>query len=293
MKKWFLMVLAGLCVWSAGAAPVAKRVKISDFTGIVAGSVFKITLVRSSSCSAEIICDPELEPAIRVSVRDGKLFLEYDPPRDASAKYYNNVQISAVVAMPTLTYLDLSGAARLTASDRFDAGASFEERLSGAASATGLNIGADYGYLELSGAASAQGEFHFKKAFYSLSGAAKLSGSDEADEVRLDAGGAVNVTLSTLHPGAVTLNATGAPSVTVEGRTETLRIVCSGAGHVNAGGLNARSAEVNCSGASSVDVTATDELHADVTGCSRVTYGGNPRKFTGGSVGKMCTLKQR
>lgn len=189
MRKWLLLAAFGLLMQPASATTVTKKIDVPEFTGIVAGSVYDVTLIRSDGCSVEVSYDTRFEDCVRVFVSDGNLVLEFmQPERGRKSRSFDmkDVKLSAVVRMPELTYLRLSGASKLTTGDEFDAGARFDGALSGASSARGLSVSAGRGELRLSGASSADLKARFDEAFLmQLSGASNASVDVRSDDVRM------------------------------------------------------------------------------------------------------------
>ena len=109
--------------------------------------------------------------------------------------------------------------------------------------------------------------------------------------VRAETIGAASLRLNISDASYSYVGATGAPSVTVAGRTDSLTIESSGAGRVNTAALNARRARVGCTGACSVDLNVS-ELDVSVTGASRVTYSGDAR-IVSQSVSRASSLRKR
>ena len=54
MRKWLLLAAFGLLMQPASATTVTKKIDVPEFTGIVAGSVYDVTLIRSDGCSVEV-----------------------------------------------------------------------------------------------------------------------------------------------------------------------------------------------------------------------------------------------
>ena len=284
MRKWLLLAAFGLLMQPASATTVTKKIDVPEFTGIVAGSVYDVTLIRSDGCSVEVSYDTRFEDCVRVFVSGGNLMLEFVQPdrgRKNSSFDMKDVKLSAVVRMPELTYLRLSGASKLTTGDEFDAGARFDGALSGASSARGLSVSAGRGELKLSGASSADLKAHFDEAFLmQLSGASNASVDVRSDDVRMTCSGHTGVRLS------------GASQATVSGETVDLNVECSGAARSDATALTVQHASVSCSGAGSADVEVTGELSVVATGGSSVVYGGDAA-IVSQSVGRGASLRKR
>ena len=140
MKKMMFSVLCVVCALTATAQEVTKRVKVPGFSGISAESVFDITLVRANKCAVEIFCPKEIEEALDVKVSGGDLVLRLNTDRlDRKERRNFRGGVRAVVSIPALERLQLSGAARLSTTSVFE-GSDFVMGLSGASSATGLNF---------------------------------------------------------------------------------------------------------------------------------------------------------
>ena len=277
MRKWLLLAAFGLLMQPASATTVTKKIDVPEFTGIVAGSVYDVTLIRSDGCSVEVSYDTRFEDCVRVFVSDGNLVLEFmQPERGRKSRSFDmkDVKLSAVVRMPELTYLRLSGASKLTTGDEFDAGARFDGALSGASSARGLSVSAGRGELKLSGASSADLKARFDKAFLmQLSGASNASVDVRSDDVRMTGSGASNVKVGVRDAGH-----TG--------------VRLSGASRSDATALTAQHASVSCSGAGSADVEVTGELSVVATGGSSVVYGGDAA-IVSQSVSRGASLRKR
>lgn len=296
MRKWLLLAALGLLMQPASATTVTKKIDVPKFTGIVAGSVYDVTLVRSGGCSVEVSYDTRFEEYVRVSVSDGNLVLEFEQPdrgRKGRSFDMKDVKLSAVVRMPELRYLRLSGASKLTTDDEFDAGARFDGALSGASSARGLSVSAGRGELRLSGASSADLKARFDKAFLmQLSGASNASVDVRSDDVRMTGSGASNVKVGMRDVGHTGVRLSGASQATVSGETVDLNVECSGAARSDATALTAQHASVSCSGAGSADVEVTGELSVVATGGSSVVYGGDAA-IVSQSVGRGASLRKR
>lgn len=287
MRKWLLLAAFGLLMQPASATTVTKKIDVPEFTGIVAGSVYDVTLIRSDGCSVEVSYDTRFEDCVRVFVSDGNLVLEFmQPERGRKSRSFDmkDVKLSAVVRMPELTYLRLSGASKLTTGDEFDAGARFDGALS---------VSAGRGELKLSGASSADLKARFDKAFLmQLSGASNASVDVRSDDVRMTGSGASNVKVGVRDAGHTGVRLSGASQATVSGETVDLNVECSGAARSDATALTAQHASVSCSGAGSADVEVTGELSVVATGGSSVVYGGDAA-IVSQSVSRGASLRKR
>jgi len=91
--------------------------------------------------------------------------------------------------------------------------------------------------------------------------------------------GAVHATVKDLKADEFKIDATGASSADIAGQAKSLKIKAVGASSVNAEDLKADKADAEAVGASKITVTASDELSADASGASSVTYVGEPKSL--------------
>lgn len=156
MKNWFVAFLAALWLLPSEAASVTKKIGVQDFTGVVAGGIYDVTLIRADVCSVEVTCEADMADDLRIAVKKGRLVLEIDQSGWSSAerKKFSDLRPKAVVRLPVLSYLEIGGACRMETSGRFDAGERFDGRISGAASLSELCVGGESGNWDISGAAS-------------------------------------------------------------------------------------------------------------------------------------------
>jgi hypothetical protein len=101
----------------------------------------------------------------------------------------------------------------------------------------------------------------------------------------VDASGASKVTVSDLKNSKFGLDISGASKVNLSGETAILTIDVSGASKIDAENLNSANASVHATGASKVTLNATEELNADASGASKISYGGNPKNVEKKSSG--------
>jgi hypothetical protein len=89
--------------------------------------------------------------------------------------------------------------------------------------------------------------------------------------------GAINFEAHQVSGQSLTLEATGASNITVDGTISELEVNLTGASKLKANSLRAQSATVSLVGASDAHVNATDTLNASITGAGSLTYSGNPK----------------
>ncbi|MDB5264215.1 MAG: hypothetical protein JWQ14_3498 [Adhaeribacter sp.] len=110
-----------------------------------------------------------------------------------------------------------------------------------------------------------------------LSGAVKADASGfTAEGFRLNQSGAVESALS-IKCKELNIDLSGACQASVAGSGERINIDASGASQVRAGGFKSTNAKVELAGASNARVFVTEDLKANVSGPSHLTYKGNPK----------------
>lgn len=110
-----------------------------------------------------------------------------------------------------------------------------------------------------------------------VSGASKI-----ISENTLSSDGPIDVGLSgssdaglDLKCPKITVNVSGASTITVKGETKDLSIEGSGASHIKCFDLKSETVDVDVSGATSAEVFASVKLNAGASGASNVRYKGN------------------
>jgi hypothetical protein len=88
--------------------------------------------------------------------------------------------------------------------------------------------------------------------------------------------GAGNIDIKGMNNDSFEIDSTGAPSITVAGRTKVVNIDTSGAGKIDTHNLRAARAVVESNGVSKVDIDVSEQLDVTVSGPSTVTYRGDP-----------------
>lgn len=71
MKNWFVAFLAALWLLPSEAASVTKKIGVQDFTGVVAGGIYDVTLIRADVCSVEVTCEADMADDLRIAVKKG------------------------------------------------------------------------------------------------------------------------------------------------------------------------------------------------------------------------------
>jgi hypothetical protein len=100
-----------------------------------------------------------------------------------------------------------------------------------------------------------------------------------------DVSGASSGSLTNVKNESLTIDASGASKIKVEGEAKVLNVDLSGASHLDAENLKAENVTVDASGASSATVVASDEINADASGASNIRYVGEPKNVRKNSSG--------
>jgi len=107
----------------------------------------------------------------------------------------------------------------------------------------------------------------------------------------IDSAGASVIAVDGVTGAALTLDATGASTVTARGSIDRLDVSLTGAGELNLLELAAKEVEVSITGAGDVEVKAVEKLSCSITGAGTVRYIGDPvvekRVLGAGVVEKM------
>lgn len=93
----------------------------------------------------------------------------------------------------------------------------------------------------------------------------------------LDISGASTGTLTNVKNESLTVEASGASKIRIDGETGELKVDLSGASRLDAENLRAENTTVEASGASSATVTALNDLTAEASGASNIRYTGEPK----------------
>lgn len=109
---------------------------------------------------------------------------------------------------------------------------------------------------------------------------------------KIDASGASKVNITGVTADSLELKASGASKVTVAGEAKNLKADASGASTINAENLKATKADVDSNGASKIIVSALDELNAEASGASSVTYTGDPKSIKQDASGASSINKK-
>jgi len=290
MKKTLLILTVMLSYMAASAQPISKSFVANDFSGITATSVFEIELIKHGVESVIVMADREVMPYVEVKVVMGQLNFNLDMNRMPKSLKRNINPIKVKVNMKReLSWLSLSGASRLISKSPF-LPESFNGQISGASSASGLDISCKNSRISLSGASDITIKGKAVEAEYEFSGACKAVVIQDIENFSIECSGATKLDF-TGRTGRVEAEISGATSVKLRGNADILEAEVSGASKLNAIEFIVNDADIDLSGVSFAVVNVQKNLEAEVSGGSNLEYKGTPiiRKI---SVNSLSNIKK-
>jgi hypothetical protein len=211
--------------------PETTQYEYTGFSGVRVDAAFDVTVTREDDFAVSVTVDDNIVEHLRVEVDGDTLRIGLD-----DGYTYNDATLTATVTMPSLSALEVSGAAKAD--------------VSGFASGDPLDLGASGGgSVVLSGTRAGQ-------VALAVSGGADVTGQLEAQEI----GG----------------EASGAGLVTLEGMATTLRLEASGAGELELGETTVQDADLQLSGGATATVRVTGTLNVEASGGATLDYYGSP-----------------
>lgn len=232
MKKTLIViiVLHILTFSSYAGNTVTKRYDFDTIKSIDASSIYEIEVTAGHEKGVTIVYDSTLEKCIEVKCMNGELILAMN------SKVNNSKGIKVYLQMPTIEYLDLSGAAKLTTSGVFKTNR-LNIDLSGATSVKGLHISGSELSIDCSGASSLSISGDFSRSIEAdVSGASKVIITGNSGDLDVEASGASNVCIVGDFSGCIDTDASGASKVTINGDSRDLKFEASGASSIKING---------------------------------------------------------
>lgn len=283
MKKTLLTTLAAILVTiPALAGTFSNDYRLSGFTGIRATSLYNIELSPSSTFSVSIEAPDFMEPYLIVEVSRNQLVLRTkELPRSISRKLSDERpgSIRAIVKMPVLESVSLSGVASLNADGTFPAlrDKAFQLDMSGASHAKGLSLSAPSAVISLSGATEAGITGRFTKVSLDISGAGKVKMDVETSDLEAELTGSARVDLNGSFK-EVSIEASGASRVEMKSDVtlSELEIEGSGASSIDTRSARAQEVSVELSGAANCKVYAIRSFAVEASGASTCSYEAEP-----------------
>jgi hypothetical protein len=240
-----LGLVTGCKVITGSGETVTWEMVYSDFSKIDAGSSFELTITRSDNFTVRITIDKNLNEYLVVNQRGDTLHIGLEPNNT-----YTGTRQEAVITLPDLRRLELSGASRASVSG-FATTHSVDYELSGASQAELVDIKAGNAGLKLSGASRASGSLVMDSGDFSLSGGSQLELQGSAKEIKIDGSGASKLSLENfpVTDADISLSGGSRAVVKVDGRID---LNLSGASEVEYIG-SPRLGSINMSGGSIVN----------------------------------------
>ncbi len=218
--------LFGLFIFSAGivkAQTITEVIPTEGFTGINAGSIFKIEFTQDESWFIEIETEESNLDKVETNLKDGVLHLTFNGST-------RNVTLKARIMSPELNYVKLGGASGLKTSNTIETGALTVD-MSGATSAT-IDVNTTALETKVSGASnllvSGQADHHKSLA----SGASQLRAqqlSTETTVIKVSGASRARVNASNY----LDANASGTSRITFDREPASVQIKTSGMGSIN------------------------------------------------------------
>ena len=213
--------------------PVTKTYDYSGFTRVVADNGFEVTVTQGDAYAVSVTADDNLvNDKLKIELDGDTLHLGL-----ARLWQFRDVTLKARVTMPRLSGLEASGVASVAASG-FASGDPLDLALSGAGAArlTGVRAGV---------------------VTLAVSGAGRLEGRLDAQQLTGEVSGAGDVTLS--------------------GAAQALKLDASGGSTLDLAGLSARDADLTLSGGADGKVLVTGTLDVSASGGATLEYSGSPQ----------------
>ena len=290
--KRFLTLLAAVLVTALPALRAAdyeptaasrdsREYQLRGFDGLNIGWTYKVELNCASRYGVTVEAPDFIFPYLKVEVRNGILVLDTkELPRDIRRKIEalsRSGEIRAIVSMPELTTLSMSGASQLTTQDEFrHRNDHFSMRLSGATNVRGLSVKAVEAVIECSGAAKFNVTGEFDRVDLELSGAVNGTLAASPKMSQLELSGAVKLFWKG-NLGKTEIQAAGAVSAEIEGAVNELKLDGSGAAKVNTAKAPSRNADIRLSGAAKCEIDVRESLNVSLSGATTCRYHASDR----------------
>jgi hypothetical protein len=235
-----MMVLPGCDESTPPGETITEKKNFTNFTYVEVGSAFEVDITRSDTYSVTISADESLFDYVEVSQQGTRLKIYLNPRHIFTDFTLGNKVLKAVITMPNLYGLDISGASNGDIAG-FSSISDFNLTVSGASTLDMSNISV--------------GDVRFE-----VSGASRVSGNLTAADVNAEVSGASNLNLS--------------------GTAERITLNVSGASGADLTSFPLGDADVILSGASNVTINVEDTMNVNVSGASSLYFIGNPTMGT-------------
>jgi len=199
-----------------------KNYEFSNFDTLELSHAISVILVQSDTYKVAISCEDKYRDDVVVSQNNSTLKIQLK-----GRKSYKNINLSAVIHMPSVKKLQMSGASEVVFRDY--KGKDLDLELSGASSVRGLIALSNILTVDSSGASDIKLEGTVNNADVEISGASSIKGLNLliAQNLDLDASGASNAKL--IANGRIKAKLSGASSFKYAGDAKHIKINATGA----------------------------------------------------------------
>lgn len=266
---------------------------LPGFDAIEVSWIYQVELAQSPAQSVEVEAPDFVMPYLQVKVRNSTLILDTSGlPRDIRRKVEReNYSVRAVVSLPAISKVEMSGASRLFAVGAFQSN-SFRMELSGASSMKGLQMSADRATLQCSGASKFQMKGELMDVKADLSGASKGDLESNGLNLNLDLSGSAKLEMAGYYQ-KVSTEASAASSFRMKGSVEVLDLRGSGAARIDMMDCPIQEAGIELSGASSARIEVMEKLGAELSGGASCQYKAGPHlQFVDMDISRGASLKR-
>jgi hypothetical protein len=242
-----LGLVTGCKVVTGSGETVTWEMDYADFTKLDIGSAFDVEITRADTFLVRITIDKALNEYLSVDQRGDTLHIGLE-----RNNVYTNTRQEAIINLPDLRRLELSGASKASVSG-FSTTRSVDYELSGASNLKLASMRSGDTSLKLSGASEASGDIKMNKGNFDLSGGSWLELQGSAGDISIDGSDASEISLAgfPVTNAAISLSGASRATVSLNGRMD---LDLSGASEVEYNG-NPKLGSINMSGGSTVNQT--------------------------------------
>ncbi len=267
-----------------------REYDFSDFTRVEIGSAFNFEIVRSDSFSISITADDNMFEHIRVRERGGTITIDVASRISWITIFvFGSSTREAVIRMPQLDSLDVSGASQGTVSG-FESNQALNIDVSGASKVTFPDLAAGDTDVSVSGASLVKLEGSVRNLEVDASGARRIELTIlSAGDAGLSLSGASSIS-GDLESDSIDFDLSGASSAWLTGSAGNTILEASGASRFHLADLMVSDADVTLTGASTAEINLDGRLDISLSGASLLNYRGTPTvgriEVSGGSMVK-------
>lgn len=192
--------------------PETRDFTLTGFSGIQAAAAFVVQVNHADSYKVQVTADNNLWDVLDIRVSGNTLHLQ-----TKSGASVHNSKLSAVVTMPSLKALDLSGATRTNAAG-FVSGDDLNTTISGSSALTLDDSKFGSTAFDISGAGQVSGSTTLVKSKFTVSGGGTVDLKGSGDSASVEASGGSRVTLNQFELQTVSVNLSGGSQARVNSK---------------------------------------------------------------------------